>query len=496
MPLMNALVAGLRLIFTDTHWRRRGLIGLCLLLLVPTPVPLALWADFRTAQAAADRKDFASAAAVLGDAADRLPYVGSVAYKAGQAELAAGQYDLAIQHLQQSATLDGWTPDKRTALGDAYSGRGDQASATEQWTLALKDRPNDAALLQRLAGSFENSGRYTDTVATLTSLVALGKATPDMQYRLALLTAADSPSDALPLLAVVVKIAPNHAADAKTFQQAIETGLQAKDEAYTYGLTGFAFIQIQEWALAEIALRHAVVLNPNYSRAHAYLGFALDQQNKDGRSDYETALKLEPNSSWINYMLGLHWRHLGESGTAINYFKQAVTLDAQNPAFAAELANTYAADSDLTDAEHWFRQAVSLAPQDAHLWLLLARFYCDQNYQIADEGLPTARQAVGLAPNDAAAADSLGCALLLSDDLVNAQKYIQRALTLDPNLPSAYYHLGQLYLRHNQAPEAEAAFNHTLALDPDGPYGHQAFQALAAMSAPAATPPQQPAATP
>jgi tetratricopeptide (TPR) repeat protein len=507
MPLMNTLLTGVRLIFTNANWQRRSLITLCLLLLAPLPWPLALGEDFRTAQAAAARKDYAAAATALADAAERLPYMGSVVYQAGLAELAAGKYEPAIQYIQSAAALDGWTPDKRVALGDAYSGHGDQNAAADQWSQALKDRPTDAALLQRLAGTYETTGRYTDTVAILTSLVALGQATPDMQYRLALLTAADSPSDALARLAVVIQVAPNRAANARALQQAIQTGLQAKDEAYTFGLTGFTFIQIQEWALAEKALRHAVAINPNYARAHAYLGLALDSQNKDGRSAYETALKLEPNSPWINYMLGVHWRHLGESGTAINYFNRAVALDPQNPAFAAELANTYAADADLTEAEHWFREAVRLAPQDAHLWLVLARFYCDQNYHIADEGLPAARQAVGLAPNDAAAVDSLGCALLLTDDLVNAEKNILRALSLDANLPSAYDHLGQLYLRQNKTPEAEAAFNHALALDPDGPYGHQAFQALIALAAPAtpkaepATPPaipptQRPTATP
>jgi protein O-GlcNAc transferase len=494
---MATFLSGLRHLVTGAGWQQRGLIVLGLLLMAPAPWPNALWADFRTAQAAEARKDYAAASDALADAAARLPYVGPVAYQAGLAELAAGRYSLAAGHLQASAAIDGWTPDKHTALGDAYAGAGDTASAAGQWSQALKDRPTDAALLQRLAGTYETTGRYTDTVATLTSLVALGKATPDMLYRLALLTAAASPADALPRLADAIKAAPSHAADARALQQAIETGLKANDQAYTFGLTGFTFIQLQEWALAEMALRHAVALNPGYSRAYAYLGMALDRQQRDGRSEYETALKLEPNSPWINYMLGLHWRGLGQTDTAVNYFQRALALDPQNAAFAAELANTYAAAGSLPDAEHWFREAARLAPQDPHFWLLLARFYCDQNYHVADEGLPAARQAAGMAPNDAAAVDVLGCALLLTDDLVNAEKNIQRALSLDPNLPSTYYHLGQLYLKQNQPAQAEATFQHALALDPNGAYGQLAFQALAAMSAPtSAAPAPSPGATP
>ena len=493
MPtLLSALSQWLsRAPWRGADWRRRGLIGLCLLLLAPSPLPLALIKDFRTAQAATADKDYRTAADALADAAERLPYAGPVVYRAGLAELSAGRFELAVQHIRLSTELDGWTPEKHMALGDAYLGQDNRSAATDQWALALKDRPTDMALLQRLANNYEATGHYTETIAILGSLVALGQATPEMYYRLALLTAATAPDEALARLAVVAAMSPDRAANAKVLTQAIQAGQQANDEAYTFGLTGFAFVQLQEWPLAELALTRAVALNPNFSRAYAYLGYALDEQHKDGLPAYQTALKLESGSPWINYMLGLHWRRLGDGNKAIDYFQRALGLDAQNPAFAAELATTYASQNDLTEAEHWFREAVRLSPQDPHFWLLLARFYCDQNYHIADEGLPAARQAAALAPNDASAVDALGCALWLTGDLVNAEKTVQRALALDPNLPSAYYHLGQLYLKQDQAPAAEAAFNHTLALDPQGAYGNLAFQALAGMTTPLA-----PAATP
>jgi tetratricopeptide (TPR) repeat protein len=484
---MLALLSALRRVFTDPLWRRRAVLGVCLLLLAPAPWPLALVEDFRAAQAAQASRNYAATADALSDAAARLPYVSAVVYQAGLAEISAGRYQQAVEHLWLASSQDGWTPDRRIALGDAYFGLGKRDAATEQWALALQDRPQDTALLQRLATNYEASGRYTETVAILSSLVALGQATPEMYYRLAALTAAAAPAEALARLAVVIEIAPDRAANARTLKAAIEEGLRANNEAYTLALTGAAFEQLKEWALAEMALSQAVTLNPNFARAYAYLGLARDELNKDGQADYETALRLEPGSPWVNYLLGNHWRRFGDGRAAINYYQRALALDAQNPAFAAELANTYATLGDLTEAEHWFREAVRLTPQDANFWVFLARFYCDQNYHVAEEGLPAARQAVGLAPNNAAAIDALGCALWLTGDLVNANKTIQRALTLDPNLASAHYHLGQLYLKQGQTAEAEAAFNNTMALDPSGFYGNQALQALAGLSAPTAS---------
>jgi tetratricopeptide (TPR) repeat protein len=480
---MPTLFSTLRRLFTDPQWRRRALLCACLLLLAPAPWPLALVEDFRVAPAAQAGRNYTAAADALSDAAARLPYVGAVVYQAGLASISAGRYQQAVGQIELASTLDGWTPEKRIALGDAYFGLAKRDAATEQWALALKDRPTDAALLQRLATNYEASGRYTETVAILSSLVALGQATPEMYYRLAALTAAVSPAEALARLEVVIEIAPDRAANARALKAAIEEGQRAHNEAYTLALTGVAFEQLKEWALAEMALSRAVTLSPNLARAYAYLGVAHDELGQDGQADYETALKLEPGSSWTNYLLGNHWRRLGDSRAAINYYQRALALDAANPAFAAELANTYAGLGDLTEAENWFRAAVRLAPQDANFWVFLARFYCDQNYHVAEEGLPAARQAVGLAPNNAAAVDALGCALWLTDDLVNASKAIQRALTLDPKLASAYYHAGQLYLTQGQTADAEVAFNNTLVLDPSGPYGNLAFQALAGLNA-------------
>jgi tetratricopeptide (TPR) repeat protein len=122
---------------------------------------------------------------------------------------------------------------------------------------------------------------------------------------------------------------------------------------------------------------------------------------------------------------------------------------------------------------------VTLAPGSAEFWLLLARFHADNDYKVVEQGLPAARMAAGLDSNSAPAADALGHALILTGDYVNAEKSLQKALQLDPNLANAYYHYGLLYIAQNKAEQANEALNHALALDPQGPVGSLALQALA-----------------
>jgi tetratricopeptide (TPR) repeat protein len=157
----------------------------------------------------------------------------------------------------------------------------------------------------------------------------------------------------------------------------------------------------------------------------------------------------------------------------------AQQLDPENPAIAAEIGGAYGSLGDLASAEHWLTQAVTLDEHQARWWRLLARFSVDNEYHVAELGLPAARQAVGLEPESGDGADVLGYALLLTGDLTNAQKMLERALALNPESASVYFHLGVLYSRKGQTAEAEAMLNHALALDPQGFYGGLALQALA-----------------
>jgi Flp pilus assembly protein TadD len=179
------------------------------------------------------------------------------------------------------------------------------------------------------------------------------------------------------------------------------------------------------------------------------------------------------------FYTGLHWRRLGDSASALPYLRAAHEIDPANPAYAAEIGGAFGSLGELAEAENWLTQAVTLEEGNWQWWWLLARFCTDSDYHVAELGLPAARQAAGLAPDNAATADTLGYALVLTGDLANGQKMLERARVLDPDSPSVYLHLGALYARLGQVAEAEAALNHALALDPQGFYGGQALQALA-----------------
>ncbi len=459
-------------------WRGIGLLVL-ILLSGAQPALLPIAEALRAAQAATANQDYAAAADALTDAAARLPYAGYAAYRAGLADVSAQRYAEAVAQLQTAAALSGWTPTLHTALGDAYLGQGLREAALEQWNSALAEKPQDDGLLARLANSYEALNRYPEAIAALRALAQVRGNDAAVYYRLALLTAATEPAQALSTLALVAGFAPSLTPTTQALQQAIETGQASGSEAYTFARVGFTFIQLKEYALAELALSRAVAAEPSYADAYAYLGFVQDMQEKDGLAAYEIAVKLAPESPLALFFLGRHWRLQGEASRALTYLEQAQKLDSQNPALAAELGAAYASQPDLTNAEIWYVNAVTLDERNPEFWLLLARFYVDNNYHLAELGLPAARMAVNLAPDSALAADALGYALVLTNDLVNGQKMLERALTLDANVASVHLHLGWLNLQQGHPAEARAEFQRAIELDNGGPYGQEALRALA-----------------
>jgi tetratricopeptide (TPR) repeat protein len=326
------------------------LLLLALLALNPNALPLAVTENFQRAQSATAAGDYAAAADALANASARLPYDGYIEYRAGLADISAQRFEPAIRRLKRAGDRLGWTPTLRVALGDAYLGYGDRAAAVEQWEHALVDLPADRALRQRLANNYEVLGRYPEAIRVLNQRVEMGDTDPALLYRLAVLTAVTEPASAIARLNVVLGVPGPFASSAQALLGAVEGGLNEGDEAYTYGRVGFVLIQLEEWGLAEYALTRALALNPQYADAHAYLGLALDMQQKEGEAAYVEAVRLQPDSPLAQYLLGLHYRRAGESTKALPYLQTAQKLDPDNPAIAAEIGGAYAAQNDLINA--------------------------------------------------------------------------------------------------------------------------------------------------
>jgi len=216
------------------------------------------------------------------------------------------------------------------------------------------------------------------------------------------------------------------------------------DPSYASALLGRVLFGAQEWALAARQFERALSCNPDYPDAHAYLGHALDQM---GRPDEA-------------------WPHLQQAATLApdSPVETAYDLDPTNPATCVEIGQAWAAEGRYVAAEIWLREAVSLQPDDPALWEVLARFYLDHNITTEERGVEATAEWVRLSPDDACAHDLQGWAAFQVGDYDTAESGFLRALSLDPALASAHYHLGRLWAAQGAHQKAQQEFIRALDL--------------------------------
>jgi Flp pilus assembly protein TadD len=189
-----------------------------------------------------------------------------------------------------------------------------------------------------------------------------------------------------------------------------------------------------EWGLAR-TLERSLELDPQSAGALALLGLALDQTGEDGSPQLQAAVELAPESAQVQLLLARHWRNRGQPEQALAALESAARLDPADPVVASDLASLYLALGDLRSAEAAYRYAAAAAPQDPLFWTLLARFSLEQEVDVASLGLPAARNALRLTPDDPRAIDLLAACHYLVGNLRVADRLLWQSLSMDPGWP-------------------------------------------------------------
>lgn len=309
------------------------------------------------------------------------------------------------------------------------------------------------------------------------SAPASTQAEDERLYHLGVQQALDDPQQAIITLTQAAALNPDRAAQIAALLEALNARAADAPELF-YLKLGVAYLRLDEIALAEIALERAVAINPAYGEATAYLAYVRARLGKPALGAAQQALALDPTNPTVYYLVGLTWKQIGRPLEARLAFERGYELDPTNPAFPIEIAEVHRAERQYALAELWMKEAVRLAPQDFRLRLLLAQFYVDSEYRVAEEGLALAQALAAEQPESAEAHATLGWAYFLVGEVGRAFEEMDRALVLDPSLPRANAHMGALLESQGRLDEAMTYYERAQALDPSGPFGALAARAL------------------
>ncbi len=332
------------------------------------------------------------------------------------------------------------TTSGREALGEAYWQQDDQANAIAAWQPLMRSGEAGPELFRKVVDDQRSRGDFDGAIQTLSFWKDAEPHNVQVIYDLGTLLLLDQPAKGLDLL--------KQAAGLDTdFTQAVYTLRQAFQVEPPSSLNqGQAVGRLGEWDLAAVFYRRAVTEDPNSAEAWAYLGEALDQAGESGTDAFQQALTLDPTSIPARAGAALHWRRQGNLDLALTYLKALAQEQPKQGVWQMEVGNTLAADGKLNDAMDYYQRALELEPRNAYYWSIVAGFCADNSYNLRATGLPAARQALLLAPNNPEYLDLMGALLMQLEDFTSAERFLQHALQMDAQLASAHLHLGQLYL--------------------------------------------------
>jgi tetratricopeptide (TPR) repeat protein len=223
-------------------------------------------------------------------------------------------------------------------------------------------------------------------------------------------------------------------------------------------------------------LEHLLSRDPSDEHALAqYTQLLLDEGHADQAVARLSKVAGQEGSGRLYDLLGDAYTRMHEPALAEKAYRQAVTLEPNNPSHWRRLAKTLFHENKFDEAAKAYQQLTSLDPSDANNFLRLAELYYQlKNYKLAAANI---RQAEQLAPgnleviyNVALIAEAQGRyqdAIGVISDAINDLKRQSSGKATSPRVYTILYEeLGQLYRQQGNFPDAVKTFQEMMAIGP------------------------------
>jgi tetratricopeptide (TPR) repeat protein len=181
---------------------------------------------------------------------------------------------------------------------------------------------------------------------------------------------------------------------------------------------------------------------------------------------YSAALEIEPKHPGVRSNLGAAYVRLGKYDEAIEQYRAALRVEGANPAFRLNLGLAYYKAVRLPEAIEAFEAVLAASPGNAQAVLLLADALLQSGkfQQVIDLLTPRETQFA----SDLAFGYVLGTALLRTGQRDRAQVYLDRIFRLGESA-EAHLLMGTALMETRDYPGAVAELQKALAINPDLP---------------------------
>jgi tetratricopeptide (TPR) repeat protein len=453
-------------------------------------------------------------------------------YSNGVGEMAMGNLDKAIDHLNRAIKLKPNYTSAYLARGLAYSKKNDLDRAISDCDKAIELKPDEAYFYYNRGVIYGDKEKHEEAIADYTKAIELNP-----QYVFAYNNRGTAYIELKDYNAAITDLSKAIDLDPKDplhhynrgrafhewghydfamvdFSKAIELD---PNESGFYHSRGLSYLSMKDYDNTIRDLTRAIELNPSFAAAYFNRALAYHKKNEDisAIADLNRAIELDPKDANAYFSRGNAYDGIGEYVKAIDDYNRAIKLNPNKAELYNNRAGTYLnmKDYDLAIADCTkaiklgpqlampyrnrgkayfakgdyartiadYTKAIGLEPQYAPNYNCRADAYLnakDYDRAIADYTIViqlTPGGAIsyvnrGAAYNNKANKITASAGAVYKELLDKAMADYNKAIALDPKRPETYYNRALLYARKNQFRLAGVNAEQYLRLAPEGPF--------------------------
>ena len=256
----------------------------------------------------------------------------------------------------------------------------------------------------------------------------------------------------------------------------LAAGETSTPEAYQHYLEGIGYLARYDLTgnvdRAIASLSEATRLDPGYARAFAALGEAQWRKARQESNapeaqlaleNIQKAIRVDPRPVEARVKLADFYSESGRPREAIQEVENVLRLAPQNAEAYRALGQAFAAEHQDQQAEAAYRSAIQRQPANWYGHAVLGLFYMDRGR--LGEARAEYEAARKITPDNEVVYRNLAGVDMREGNFQHAADMLSRSLRFDPN-NRTYSALGIAYYYQRRYPEAAAAINSGIALDP------------------------------
>lgn len=216
-------------------------------------------------------------------------------------------------------------------------------------------------------------------------------------------------------------------------------------------------------ALAEF--REAVKLDPLLADAHTKLGltYKATGELEKAADSLESAVRLDPQNFKSTFELGEVYRMLNRFSQAVRAYVLACRLQPENFDSHYRLASCYHQAGEQDQAIEAYNQALRINPRSAQAWSNLGALQDMKGKPY--EAIQSYKRSLECDTDQPGVLVNLATVYVNQERFDAAQRALESAIRMAPNLSAAHERLGYCLWRENKLDDATVAYRKSIAAD-------------------------------